>query len=166
MPLFYTLFNVLVLLDVFMMLPGGADDKHPNTQGSAIHDKKRLLQSTLRLTLDSRRRGGSRTPPPPPSPMLYGHQFANDVKRGEERDSIFLDPWWLLGPGHEVTSNRRLWDLGAELVDSIPNSIKVNFLVGSDDRLEINRSWEAFVTVPKSQSSRFLSITVPPTPSK
>lgn len=52
-------------------------------------------------------------------------QFANDVKRGKGGDGIFLDPWWLFGPGHEVTANKRLWDLGAELVDNIPHSKEV-----------------------------------------
>lgn len=52
-------------------------------------------------------------------------QFAKDVKRGKGGNGIFLDPWWLFGPGHEVTANKRLWDLGAELVDNIPHSKEV-----------------------------------------
>lgn len=52
-------------------------------------------------------------------------QFAKDVKRGKGGSGIFLDPWWLFGPGHEVTANKRLWDLGAELVDNIPHSKEV-----------------------------------------
>ena len=47
------------------------------------------------------------------------------MERGRGGNNIFLDPWWLLGPGHEVTANRRLWDLGAELVNNIPNSSEV-----------------------------------------
>lgn len=39
---------------------------------------------------------------------------------------MFLDPWWMLGPGHEVTANKRLWDLGAELVENIPHSLEVS----------------------------------------
>lgn len=54
-------------------------------------------------------------------------QFAKDVKRGKGGRGIFLDPWWLFGPGHEVTANKRLWDLGAELVDNIPHSLEVSY---------------------------------------
>lgn len=52
-------------------------------------------------------------------------QFANEVSQGKGGDDFFLDPWWLEGPGHEVTINKRLWDLGAELVDNIPSSVEV-----------------------------------------
>lgn len=53
-------------------------------------------------------------------------QFADAVKQGKGGSGIFLDPWWLFGPGHEVTANKRLWDLGAELVDNIPHSREVS----------------------------------------
>lgn len=58
-------------------------------------------------------------------PNRTAPQFAKDVKRGKGGNGIFLDPWWLFGPGHEVTANKRLWDLGAELVDNIPHSKEV-----------------------------------------
>lgn len=52
-------------------------------------------------------------------------KFAKAVKQGKGGRGIFLDPWWLFGPGHEVTANKRLWDLGAELVENIPHSMEV-----------------------------------------
>lgn len=55
-------------------------------------------------------------------------QFAEDVKQGKGGRDFFLDPWWLQGPGYEVTANKRLWDLGAELVDNIPRSVEVGFV--------------------------------------
>ena len=54
-------------------------------------------------------------------------QFAEAVRRGKGGDDIFLDPWWLFGPKHEVTTNKRLWDMGAELVENIPHSLEVSF---------------------------------------
>lgn len=62
---------------------------------------------------------------PSPAPLCW-LQFAKDVKQGKGGEGIFLDPWWLFGPGHEVTANKRLWDLGAELVDNIPHSNEVS----------------------------------------
>eukprot|EP00752_Nemacystus_decipiens_P018632 g16706.t1 len=68
---------------------------------------------------------------------LIPREFAHDVKRGKGGNGIFLDPWWLFGPGHEVTANKRLWDLGAELVDNIPHSKEAaNELVLSDKAKE------------------------------
>ncbi|CAN0392359.1 unnamed protein product, partial [Ectocarpus sp. 12 AP-2014] len=68
---------------------------------------------------------------------LIPREFAKDVKRGKGGRGIFLDPWWLFGPGHEVTANKRLWDLGAELVDNIPHSFEAaNDLVLSDKAKE------------------------------
>ncbi|CAM9305780.1 unnamed protein product [Laminaria digitata] len=50
--------------------------------------------------------------------------FAEAVRRGKGGDAIFLEPWWLFGPRHEVTTNKRLWDMGAELVENIPHSLE------------------------------------------
>ncbi|CAM9480076.1 unnamed protein product, partial [Hapterophycus canaliculatus] len=62
------------------------------------------------------------------SPLLQtwgaSNAFASAVKQGKGGRGIFLDPWWLFGPGHEVTANKRLWDLGAELVENIPHSLE------------------------------------------
>lgn len=52
-------------------------------------------------------------------------QFLDEVRQGKGGQGFFLDPWWLEGPGHEVVTNKRLWDLGAELVDNIPHSVEV-----------------------------------------
>ncbi|CAM9635048.1 unnamed protein product [Ectocarpus sp. 6 AP-2014] len=74
---------------------------------------------------------------PPLQTWGKNNKFAKDVKRGKGGRGIFLDPWWLFGPGHEVTANKRLWDLGAELVDNIPHSLEAaNDLVLSDKAKE------------------------------
>ncbi|CAM9721568.1 unnamed protein product [Ectocarpus sp. 4 AP-2014] len=74
---------------------------------------------------------------PPLQTWGKNNKFAKDVKRGKGGRGIFLDPWWLFGPGHEVTANKRLWDLGAELVDNIPHSLEAaNNLVLSDKARE------------------------------
>lgn len=64
-------------------------------------------------------------------------QFTDDVRKGKGGDGIFLDPWWLYGPRHEITVNKRLWDLGAELVENIPHSSEVR----------AHRRWRSFKSV-------------------
>ncbi|CAM9599866.1 unnamed protein product [Scytosiphon promiscuus] len=74
--------------------------------------------------------------------------FANAVKQGKGGRGIFLDPWWLFGPGHEVTANKRLWDLGAELVENIPHSLEAaNELMLSDKAKDRVRALEQKMAV-------------------
>ncbi|CAM9993496.1 unnamed protein product, partial [Discosporangium mesarthrocarpum] len=56
---------------------------------------------------------------------LVPREFADKVRNGAANTSGgFLDPWWLEGPGHEITTNKRIWDVGGELVENIPNSLE------------------------------------------